>query len=357
MKTKEQIDYLLDYFKTIESKELIFDEAAIISTYQKKTNNQSLAIKILSAFGGLLASLAFMGFLLIAGLYNNDVGLIGFGIAFIASAIWINKKYDKIITDTVSISIYIIGFTLLGLGLDKLEWAPNTICITFILLALVSLIITQNYILSFFAVLIINGSVLAIILSNNAQHFIHVFVSALSLLLTYCILNEAKFISTHNTLSKLYSPLRIGLVVSFLAGLILLGKKELYSVSPDFIWVSSVINLIAIIYFLTKLTQTLHITQTSQKIRIYVLSMLLLLPTALSPTISGAVLIILLSFMVNYKTGLVIGLVSFVYFVCQYYYDLNFTLLTKSILLFSSGILFIALYLFTNKKWSSHEKI
>jgi len=90
---------------------------------------------------------------------------------------------------------------------------------------------------------------------------------------------------------------------------------------------------------------------------IYALSILLLLPTVLSPAISGAILIILLSFLVNYKTSLVIGIAAFIYFVSQYYYDLHFTLLTKSILLFSSGILFLGLYLLTHKKLTSNEKI
>jgi hypothetical protein len=34
---------------------------------------------------------------------------------------------------------------------------------------------------------------------------------------------------------------------------------------------------------------------------------------------------------------------------------LNLTLLTKSILMFSSGILFIIIYLFTHKKLTTHE--
>ena len=46
-----------------------------------------------------------------------------------------------------------------------------------------------------------------------------------------------------------------------------------------------------------------------------------------------------------------------IYFISQYYYDLNFTLLTKSILLFSSGVLFLLLYLFTHKNLTQNEKI
>jgi len=81
------------------------------------------------------------------------------------------------------------------------------------------------------------------------------------------------------------------------------------------------------------------------------------LPTAFSPVILGILLIILLSFLVNYKLGLSVGILTFIYFICQYYYDLNYTLLTKSILLFSSGILFLIFYIFIHKYLGSNEKI
>ncbi len=82
---------------------------------------------------------------------------------------------------------------------------------------------------------------------------------------------------------------------------------------------------------------------------IYILSVLLLTSTLLSPAISGAFLIILVSVLVHYKTGLAIGILAFIYFIIQYYYDLNFTLLTKSILLMSSGVVFLAFYIHFKK--------
>lgn len=357
MRHKENIKELLDYLQTTEDKELQFDEDAIVTAYQKNNDNQSLAIKILSVFGGLLASLAFLGFLFIAGLYNSDLGLLIFGTLCIAGAIWINKVYDKIIIDTVSVSSFIIGFILFGFGLGKLQMTENAISAVFILIALFSLSIVQNYILSFISVLIINGSILTLIISNKGYDLIHIYVSALALIVTYFFLKEAKIITVSKALSKLYNPIRIGLIFSFLSGLIILGKKGILPISPDYIWLSSVIIISTIIFLLSNLFEILNITKIQNKTGIYILCILLLLPTALSPAISGAILIILLSFLVNYKTGLVLDIIAFIYFISQYYYDLNFTLLTKSILLFSSGVLFMALYLFTHKKLTSNEKV
>lgn len=356
MKNKDDIKELLVQFQNTEGESLKFDEEAIFSAYQKDSKDQPLAIKILSVFGGLLASLAFLGFLFIAGLYNSDVALLLFGCICIAGSVWINKQYDKIIIDTVSVSSFIIGFILIGFGCNQLRINENMICIIFIIIALGSLSIIQNYILSFVSVIIINGSILTMIISNNAYDLIHIYVSALALAMTYIFLKEAKIITTNKVLSKLYNPVKTGFIFSFLSGLFFLGKKGILPVAPDYIWLSSVVIISLIVYLIPTLFNVLKITETRHKISIYIFTVLVLLPTALSPAISGAILIILLSFRVNHKTGLALGIIAFIYFISQYYYDLSFTLLTKSILLFSTGILFIALYLFTHKKMTKNEK-
>ena len=109
---------LLDSIRLSEGAKFECDENAIYEEYTTQGENKSsLAIKVLSIFGGFLATLSFLGFLAIAGLYNSEFGLLIFGIGFIISAIWLNKAYDKLIIDTFSISIYVIGFALLSFGL------------------------------------------------------------------------------------------------------------------------------------------------------------------------------------------------------------------------------------------------
>ena len=319
-----------------------------------KEETQSLSIKILSVFGGVLASLAFLAFFSITGLYDSNIGLLVFGITCIVGAILISKVFDKIIIDTISISFFIVGFILLFIGL---KITNNLIYVIFIAIAFSSLMIVRNYILSFVSILIINGSILALIIFNEGYNLIHLYVSCLTLIVSYWFLKEAKIITTNKVLSKLYNPIRIGLIFSFISGMTFLGKKGMLPMSPGYIWLSSGVIIPAIMYLISVLFDILNITKIRHKTVIYIFTVLTLLPTAFSPAIPGAVLIILLSFLVNHKTGLALGIIAFIYFISQYYYDLNFTLLTKSILLFSSGVLFIILYLFTRKKSTANEKI
>jgi hypothetical protein len=349
---------LLDRIRLSEGAEFECDEKAILNEYQiQQENTSSLAIKILSVFGGFLATFIFLWFLLIAGLYDSEIGLLIFGIAFITSAIWLNKKYDKLIIDTFSVSTYIIGFALLAFGLIAMKVDENIIILLISSIALFSLCITQNYILSFISILTISCSFLTLIILNGFYHLIHLYIAVNILILTYLFLNESRIVSSSIKISKLYNPSRIGFIISLLFGLFAIGKKHLIPISQNYSWLSSIVMIFAIVYLVYTILKINKIETLKSKIWVYSLSCLILIPTVFSPSISGAIVIILVSFLVNYKTGLAIGIVSFIYFISQYYYDLNFTLLTKSILLFSSGIIFLLCYLFTIKKQICNEKI
>ncbi|MNR02773.1 hypothetical protein D3C85_1186390 [compost metagenome] len=229
--------------------------------------------------------------------------------------------------------------------------------VIFFFIALITLSVVRNYMLSFIAVLLASGSILALIISSDNHNFTHAYVAVITLIMSYFILNEAKLVTQNKTMNRLYEPLRIGLIFSFLGGLFILGKRDLLPLSADLIWLSGIIVVSAIIYTLTKVIDILNIHQKRQKIYIYVSCILVLLPSILAPAVSGALLILLLCFLVNYKTGFAIGIISLIYFIGQYYYDLHFTLLTKSILLFATGMLFLVLYLFFHRKLTSNEKI
>jgi hypothetical protein len=356
MKQEHNITEILHQLKQANAN-LEWDEAAILTAYEKLHADRSgIAIKILTVFGGFLASLAFLGFLAIAGL-ESETTMIILGLLFMAGSVWLNIVSDKLITDTTSISLYLIGITLLGIGLSKADVDENFIYLLFMIIAVAGVFLTQNYILSFINVLLFNGSLLALMLEHDSDNLVTIYTSLLAIALTYVYLNEAKLITSGKKVAKLYDPLRIGLIFSLLAGLVFTGVKDLIPISIYFILSSSVVMIALVLFGISKILPVLQITGVSVRVLIYAISLLILIPTSFSPAISGAILILLLGFLVNHKTAFVIGILSIIYFISQYYYDLDLTLLTKSILLFSSGVLFILFYFFTHKKLGSDEKI
>ncbi len=349
---------LLNDIRLIEGENFISDENAILTEYKIKEENQSsLSIKILSILGGFLATLTFLGFLFITGILKSELVASIFGSCLIIVAILINKGTNKLIIDTFSISAYVVGLILFSAGLLGMSVDENLITLLVIGIALISLFITQNYILSFIAMLAINCSFLMLILINKIPNLIHVYIVINTLVLTYIFLNEPKLISSNIKISKLYNPSRISFIISLLIGLVIIIKRFFITVPQNYVWSSSIVIIAAIFYVLFLILKTIEINSFQNKVGIYVLSALILIPIVFSPSILGTILIILLSFLVNYKTGFIIGVVSFIYFISQYYYDLSFTLLTKSIILFSSGIVFLLLYLLTIKKLNFNEKV
>ncbi|MBO0321028.1 DUF4401 domain-containing protein [Muricauda sp. CAU 1633] len=354
----EDIQQHLKNIKSLEGNSFEYDEKAILQEYEKRGGEKSsFIIKALSIFGGFLASIAFLGFLLILGLYNSETTLLLVGVGLIIASIVLVKKYDKLIIDTFGISLYILGLILFIFGLSNLEIHEDVVTLLVMGIAFFSLFLVQNPILSFFSILILSGGLLTLIISNDAYSLIHLYINLHAFALTYMFLNESSMLTSELKLIKLYDPLRIALVFSLLFGLAATAKHEFFIMSQAYFWMSSLVIILILLYVVNLLLKTFEVDSPKTKLWVYLLSGLTLLPTLFAPAISGALLIVLLSFKVNYKTSLTIGIIALVFFVILYYYDLNFTLLTKSIILFSSGLVFLFFYVFLTKKLKSNEKV
>lgn len=358
MYKNEDIKAYIASVQKAEGTQFLANEPAIIQTYTKEEENKtSLAIKVLAIFGGFLASLAFLGFLFITGIFDSGWALIIFGAILLGAAIGISKAFDKVVHTTASVATYLIGILLVNIGCAELDVGTNMMALISLGVGILTLLINQTLILSFLSVIIISISLLVLITSDDHDFLIHLYSVGMTGVFTYVMLYEAKLVTKSSKLSKLYRPIRTGLLFSMLFGLIALGNKGLIGVAQKSMWISSMVFLGIVIYVVHQILQQLNIQNQKKKTVIYTLSVLILLFTIFAPSILGALLIILLCFLVNYATGVIIGIVALIYFISQYYYDLNYTLLTKSIILFFSGILFLIFYLLITKKSNAHEEV
>lgn len=349
------INEFLEKLKPQNSFEVDID--SLTAKYQDKENeNSTIFVKILTVLGGILAALAFIGFLLVAGLYDSRNGLLFFGTSLIILAIWISRSYNKLLLDTFSISAFAIGFIMIGLSLNHFKVGDNSLCFIFIVLSVCAMLLSKNYMMDFISVLIIGGSFLSLTVINNQYNLIHAYIWVLAVVLTYLFLKEAKIVTRYKVISKSYNPIRIGLTFSFIISLAVLGKSNIFQLQPQYIWMSSIVTISVFVYLVSFVLSLLKIEKIRHKAAVYFLCFVLILPTSFSPGISGALIVILLSFFVNYKTGLLLGIIAFIYFISQYYYDLRFTLLEKSGLLFLSGILFTIIYFITRATLNANDK-
>jgi hypothetical protein len=354
----EDIQRHIKSIKALEGDSFKYDESAILKEYERRDEGKSsFIIKALSIFGGILASIAFLGFLLLLEIYKSEAAMLMVGIGLVSVSIMLVKQYDKLIIDTFGVSLCILGMILFIIGLFAFDINEDVITLLVMAMAFFTLLLVKNPILSFFSVLIASSAILTLIISNDMHSLIHLYINLHALALTYVFLNESSILTSDLKLVKRYDSLRIGLVFSLLFGLVATAKHGFFDMSQSYFWMSSLVIIFILLYVVYLLLKTFKVTSPQTKLWVYLFSALTLLPTLFAPAISGALLIVMLSFRVNYKTGLSIGIIALVCFVILYYFDLNFTLLTKSIILFSSGLVFLFFYVFLTKKLKSNENL
>jgi len=358
---QHNLDQIFQEIQTMQGEDFTFEKEKIEEEVQSdQALYSNLAVKILSILGGIIGSVFFIGFIVISFVQDSDIGLLSLGSIFLISAIIMGRVEKSIFLDTINICAWLIGGMLVIGGLFMNEQHENVVTIITLIVAAITFFTVNRYLLKFFSVLVVCGSMASLFLINDWFNLIQLMVAGCAIKMTFLHLTEASFISKNKFFNSAYSPLRLGLVISFIALLTLVGKAgRMAGLHFDHLWISSLVIFGCILFSIKKIMDGLAIEQEQTKIMVLILSAVMLLPTVLAPSISGAILILILNYHIGHRTGIGIGVIAMVYFVIQYYYDLNLTLLEKSGILVLSGILFLAAYVIFSKKIKTptHEEL
>ena len=355
MKKQPEIDNILEIFRARESGSLAIDEQAVLKAYDKANADRSgIAIKVLTIIGGFLVTCAFLGFLFVADLYNSAFGMFLTGFIFVAGALIVKRVYDKLILDTFAVSFYICGCLLILLGAMESNMDATAVSLLFIIIALISMLFVQNYMISFAATCILHAGIIGLIQNFRQYSFLplQLYSSLVILFFTFWLLEEPRVTAGNTRLSRLYNPVRLGSLFALLfAAINLSGIRWLLSTWIWYSgWISSIVVIACILLLIPKILKQLEQQQPVTVITVFVAAILALAPTIRAPSIAISLLIILLSFYVNYKTGIVAGILALIWFVSEFYYSLTYTLLSKSLMMMATGFFFLLLYFLTHKK-------
>ena len=110
-----------------------FNDEAIIADYQRSYDNRSgIAIKALIVLGGFWASVSFVGFLMLLEIYKSGTAMLITGIGLCAGAVVLSRAYNKLVLDTMSISLYLSGIIMTGVGFEELFHSSVPVLVVFI---------------------------------------------------------------------------------------------------------------------------------------------------------------------------------------------------------------------------------
>ena len=316
------------------------------------TQKHSLTIQAVSIIGGILTAIFFLGFLALARILRSDISCLIVGSILILATLTISRMVIRSFLDAMNITLYIAGCVLIGFGINA---SINILFITLMGISILTFLLSRGFILPFLSVILFNISFF-----GEAAHVFSSFyplqiavVPILALFLFANIFETKLFecIGTENYFSK-YKPFHFGL---FISGIVSLGGLSInYLISETNSWlvycILSVCIWIGILIMVQRIMQVMKVNNPVNQIGIC-------LPTVFAPYLSGSLLLILICFHYGYKAECAASLLLFIYAVSKYYYDLNLSLLTKSMTLFFIGIACITAWYFFTQKRTRHEKV
>jgi hypothetical protein len=352
----EHIKDLLAQIQVSEGESFVvnkIDLAEELNKYDKE--NSSLIIKVIIVLGAFLGSASLLSFLFITGLIKTPISMTIFGVGLIIVAVFLNNVSKILIFETSFFAMLLYGGFLLIIGLGELKSNGSLNCLYFLIVGLFILFFSKNSIQLFVAILVINGSILWLIHLHKIFWLLHIYHSALVVSLVLVFLNEAKMLTSNYFIARLYNALKSGLPVVLLVSLFMISTKNFIPLDIKYSWLSSIAPIAAILFLIINILKQLEIVDNTIRIVILLFTLIVLGVTALFPALSISILIMLLCFSVNYKTGFVIGALSLAYFIIQFYYDLDYSLLVKSEIMLVSGLLFGGFYFFSSKKLATNE--
>jgi hypothetical protein len=355
---REDILAYIDSLEIAEGNSFIANRTEIERSLQDLNPiKYGMIIRILILLGGFLSGCFFLMFIFSLGLDKSPTGMLLFGLFSIYGSIWLYTRSHQLIFESICLSFFITGFLLVGIAFGNYHLDHTLACLLYCALSVIALALTKNYLMVIASVLNIFGSLLTCIILNKWNILFHAYNPVLIILITCFSLQESYFVTRFRKSNENYNPIRLGLIISYLIGMIAIVGVKIFPAGNDLIWISSILNGLLLFYLLGKILSILGVIRNSTKLIIYLITFLLMVSLTWAPAISGSILIFLICFMVNERVGFIAGILACIYFISQYYYDLEYTLLVKSEILVSIGVLFFLFYFITHKTLAADEEV
>jgi hypothetical protein len=355
MENHKSVNQLIQDLEATYGEDLAIDHEQVAIALEKESQAyKGLGIKVLSIFGGIIASIFLIGFLYL--LINGSNGAyIVCGLILIVSTVAFEENLKNSVFDGACISFYLTGCALLGFGVESISDSSTITGWVLLATGVATLIFSKGYMFNLFAVLLINGSLVAVLNIFHDDFTIHLITLIIAASYTFVNLYEPYFLAKSPRVNIRYAPVRAGMLVSIvlMLGFLAVNWSTLSDDKP--IWISSAILIILNLLTVAAIVKFLGLQKA--QLMIYLLAIVIYLSMIFAPAICGAILIITVSFYVGYRLGITLGILSLIYFVGQFYYDLNFTLIVKSIMMFLTGTFFLLAWLILKKQLKTYEQV
>lgn len=329
---------------------IVYDEGAILKEQQKR--QQATGHKVvrgLTVIGTFMASVLLLSSLFAIGLYENATSMFITGVAGFAGGLWLHRKEEKEVVDTFAISLALMGYTSIGFALSDWKAQKNLLYLTLGLLSAITFYISRRYILPFLSVVSFFSLSYFWIGDRNIPIMAPAISAVILGLLWWLYFREEDIAARFRLLSVHYLALCLGLIVSvLLSHYLFIPMKDVGFAGtkpPHYALYFAIPTSFFCLLAQFRISEETGVSSLNARLFLSAGIGLVLALAVYAPAISLSLFLLLLAFRLRYYTGLVLSLVSLLVALSLWYYDLQFSLLTKSILLMTSGSLFLAAFL------------
>lgn len=311
------------------------------------------------AIGAWLAALFLLAAIIACLLLSGSTGNPGFlfiilGLLFGAAAVGLRWAMPKVaFTINLALALSLLGQTLFLGGV----WAESRSLWFFALIAMglqvFLIVVYPDRLHRFLAGLALSGAALLLLLDLDMRETVHLLLWALALGSVLFWEQEARFAAAN--LDDFARPLGYSLPVALLA-IVALSVGANFNLWPAAWWVSTLgllAGLLSWLYFM--LTQYGLHTNLRLVVGVLAGTALVLLPTLPAPGIVAAVLVLGVGFRRGNRGLVGLACVFFVVFLIAFYYNLELSLLWKSLILLSTGLACFGLRFFFLRRWRPQE--
>jgi hypothetical protein len=347
MSQSEEIQKSLALVRSEASEEFRCDESALLTSVITKNQKSTTAVIAITAVGGILGALAFLGFLFTIKFYDYPSAVLICGVTLFVISVFHSYFFPDKFSEIISLSLFIIGFFLIGVSCadEPFNFSVNTILLLLSALAIITILWAQGRVLIFMACCTLIASVIGILYENQMPNLIHLVTASCLLLSGTLFIFEAKVMALRNRLSEVANPIRLATALASLGVLEFIDRFHWLGLDEKFLWISSLVPLFWSYVIIFPILRKAPLLKC-------LVAIALVIPAFISPTMASSLAIILIGF--GFRSILLGILGSWVLLnsIVLFYYNLDMNLLNKSILLLTTGALFLITYFFINK--SSH---
>ncbi len=357
MKT-DTLQKIINNIRIEYEEELEFDQKEIEKAFTASDSSFSnITIKVLSVAGGILAAIFLTGFLFIAGISDSSVSMMITGIIFVTGSIIVNKLVDNLTLDTASITLYIVGVVIFSIGFMETSDSHNWLCFILIGIAMATLFFSESFMLVFLGTLLFHFAIIYYFENRNAVNLMQFPILLCGFTLVWLTLSEARIITFSRKANIIFKPLQAGFFVAFIAELLFITESSfLFPTRYSYLILSLGMGSATII-LLYNVMQSLQSVNIRSRLFVYITALALVIPTIYAPYISGALLLIVLSFHYGFTSQFIISIGLLIYGTSRFYYNMQISLLNKSIILFATGLVIIGTWYYFTQQIKKDEKI